>query len=406
VTSIGGAAFYECRSLTSVTIPEGVTSIGERAFANCSGLTSVTIPSSVTFIGDSAFKGCRGLTSVTIPEGVKSIGDYAFGWCDSLTSVTIPSSVTSIGDNAFYDCNSLASVTIPEGVKSIGYEAFRFSNNLRDVMCLGAPPSGWKDASVSSSAIVHYPLEHAAAWEALLSSSQVIGTVIEVMSFADVTVVAEMTTPKTMKVTYTIHSEKCDKAKVYALAFENGVRSFAKVVPVKTAAIDSPEAVPNGNEVTTNEPHTFIWNVPSDWDADLSKVMVEILVQEGELLPMELITIPANGNRSEMTISRNALRQSEIFNALLWCYASGDAALANTNGVVKVNGTQIANGTSLASTGTQATALLNYLYGKIGYKVLAGSDLTYAKDMMRLNLSSSGLTQVAVKAVTASASEE
>ena len=32
VTSIGNSAFYECSSLTSVTIPNSVTSIGERAF--------------------------------------------------------------------------------------------------------------------------------------------------------------------------------------------------------------------------------------------------------------------------------------------------------------------------------------------------------------------------------------
>jgi hypothetical protein len=312
-------------------------------------------------------------------------------------------------------------------VTSIGSWLFYLSNNLREVTCLGAPPSGWGNADVSSSAIVHYPLEYAAEWKAILSSSQAMGTAVEVISSADVSVEAEMTTPKTMKVTYTIHSEKQNKAKVYALAFENGERSFAKVVPVKTATTDSPEAVPNGREVTTNEPHTFIWNVPADWDTDLSKVMVEILVQEGKLLPMESVTIPANDNHAEMTISTNVLRKEELFNALLWCYASGDTALTNTNGVVKVNGTQIAKDDKVpteshwtssydpslgmwdsydSSWETKATALLNYLYGKMGYKVLSGSDLTYAQKMTRLPLSSSGLKQVAIKVATASASEE
>ena len=57
-------AFYDCDSLMSAIIPDSVTSIGEYAFYSCDGLTSVTIPDSVTSIGD-AFWDCRSLTSVT-----------------------------------------------------------------------------------------------------------------------------------------------------------------------------------------------------------------------------------------------------------------------------------------------------------------------------------------------------
>lgn len=42
-TSIGSRAFFECKSLSTVTIPNSVTSIEYGAFDNCTGLTSVTI---------------------------------------------------------------------------------------------------------------------------------------------------------------------------------------------------------------------------------------------------------------------------------------------------------------------------------------------------------------------------
>ena len=98
VIRIENKAFYNCRSLTSVTIPDSVTSIGYEAFYNCRSLTSVTIPDSVTSIGNSAFDGCTSLKSVTIGSGVTSIGDSAFEDCTSLTSVNI----TDIGHGAIY----------------------------------------------------------------------------------------------------------------------------------------------------------------------------------------------------------------------------------------------------------------------------------------------------------------
>jgi hypothetical protein len=134
VISIGTYAFNSCSSLTSVTIPNSVTSIGTYTFYNCRSLTSVTIGNSVTSIGDSAFRSCSSLTSVTIPNSVtSSIGTYTFFGCTSLTGVTIGNSVTSIGDSAFYGCTSLTGVTIPNSVTSIGTSAFYGCTSLTNI---------------------------------------------------------------------------------------------------------------------------------------------------------------------------------------------------------------------------------------------------------------------------------
>ena len=74
VTSIGNYAFAFCRSLTSITIPDGVTCIEQRAFWGCSSLTSITIPDSVTSIGEGAFFSCTSLTSITFEGPAPPMG--------------------------------------------------------------------------------------------------------------------------------------------------------------------------------------------------------------------------------------------------------------------------------------------------------------------------------------------
>lgn len=160
---ISDSAFFYCKALTGITIPDSVRVICEDAFAD-SGLTSVNIPKGVTKMGAGVFNSCKlteinvdaentvymsenGIvlsrdktelvcypknkadTSYVIPDGVRKIGRNTFTKCTNLTDVTIPDSVTEIGESAFYSCG-ITSIVIPDSVKTIGYAAFDWCQAL------------------------------------------------------------------------------------------------------------------------------------------------------------------------------------------------------------------------------------------------------------------------------------
>ncbi len=134
VNSIGEYAFYGCKGLTSVTIPNSVTNIGSCAFEGCSNLSSVVIPNSVTSIGVGAFRSCTGLSSVEIPNSITKL-EYEVFRGSGLTSIEIPDGVTVIGSRPFMDCTSLSSISIPQSITSIGEWAFRGCLSLSDFYC-------------------------------------------------------------------------------------------------------------------------------------------------------------------------------------------------------------------------------------------------------------------------------
>lgn len=86
VTQIGDEAFWQNKTVTSVTIPSTVTKIGYAAFNECTALSEVILPSSLKTIGEAAFWFCTDLKKIAIPESVTAIGKDAFKGCDNLTA--------------------------------------------------------------------------------------------------------------------------------------------------------------------------------------------------------------------------------------------------------------------------------------------------------------------------------
>jgi hypothetical protein len=145
---IYGSAFYDCSSLKSLIVGQGVIVIGRNAFRDCAALTEikynatacddlsennyvfynagqsgdgikVTIGANVTKIPNYLFypyskdASCLPkITSVEFEDGsvCQSIGNYVFYNCIGLTTITIPNIVEAIGDYAFYNCTALTEI--------------------------------------------------------------------------------------------------------------------------------------------------------------------------------------------------------------------------------------------------------------------------------------------------------
>jgi hypothetical protein len=176
VTSIGSYAFYDCASVTAISVnstnlyysstngalfdkkqttliqfpcaiggsyavPGTVTNIDGGAFGDDFSITNVFIPDSVTTMDLEVFYSCQDLISVSLSGNLKSISEESFFDCVSLVSIAIPNSVTNIDTYAFYYCLNLASLTVGTGVASIGFEAFGDCVDLTNACFEGNEPA-------------------------------------------------------------------------------------------------------------------------------------------------------------------------------------------------------------------------------------------------------------------------
>ena len=406
VTTIGNSAFNGCSGFTgSLTIGSSVTAIDDFAFNDCSGFSgSLTIGNSVTTIGWKAFQGCCGFTGpLTIPDSVTTIGNSAFQGCGGFTGpLTIPDGVTTIGQLAFQGCGGFTGpLTIPDSVTTIGNSAFNGCSGLISVVFYGLPPNGFNEvfrlSSIPKCPI--FPEKYAAEWKREFSHANLREPMRDGVPVAKI-VSSKMreSDPTIMDVIYKVTSTK-PTVKVRALAFQDGERSFAKVIRPETFVEDesgNPTAGNIGDGIVANEEHTLSWKVSADWNATLAKVKFEVLAVEDEILPLELVTLTKTETQPKMMFSWNYVIPSRAFDALLWLYADKDVGLALTDGVLKNGSVRLADGASCDKTSYDA---LVYIYGKMGYELLQGDRLNYVRERTRLDLPDVTVRQYAVKVI-------
>ena len=205
LTYIDDAAFFWCRSLTSIDLSK-VTYIGGAAFYGCSALSSRDL-SNVTYIGGSAFEECTGLKNIKLPQCLETVKEHAFedcfftslslyntvntfensgdimeaggtvtmnivswsnknvlanftGFSQAITykyndaqitgEYTLPAGLTTFGEGALYHCTDLTIINMPASLTQIGAKALAKCSNLYAIHCDAATAPAVADANAFS----------------------------------------------------------------------------------------------------------------------------------------------------------------------------------------------------------------------------------------------------------------
>ena len=115
VTVVKNYTFYNCTSITELTVPKTVTSFsGSSMFTGCTGLKKVVWNSpyykEYSFYSFRPFDGLDGIQTISFAGSVTKISPYMCYGLKGLTTVTINASVTMVGKKAFVGCTNLTTV--------------------------------------------------------------------------------------------------------------------------------------------------------------------------------------------------------------------------------------------------------------------------------------------------------
>jgi hypothetical protein len=152
-------AFFDCKSLRNVSLPDSLIYIGWSAFLDCNYLvyneyeggyylgnennpyiafmkpkstsvTEITLHNDTKFIYSNSFAELTKLKRVNVGDSLIGIGNFAFNKCTALESINIPDSIVYIESYAFRDCDSLKTIVFPKNLKILGEDVFCYCNSI------------------------------------------------------------------------------------------------------------------------------------------------------------------------------------------------------------------------------------------------------------------------------------
>lgn len=180
VETIGYAAFYSCKNLKEITVPEMCNDVSVSFVDGCTSMTDIHVAEGNQTYASYQGKNYLGVLNpgsmlynkggtrlIRCPEGapsnaciysgVETIGAWAFDKCVNFTSIRMPYGLKKIDGNAFANCTKLNSVEIPSSITEISNYAFRYCSSLKNVnLCSFRVPTCYENSFPGNEGMVLY----------------------------------------------------------------------------------------------------------------------------------------------------------------------------------------------------------------------------------------------------------
>ena len=119
---IGDYSFqYDSLLAIPLILPESLTYLGLLAYGDCHSIVTASLPGSLGEVPGELFYGCRSLSTVTLGDGICFIGEQAFNHCPNIDTIFVksayPPDMGSPTDSTFFTYNS--TVVVPCGTRNV-----------------------------------------------------------------------------------------------------------------------------------------------------------------------------------------------------------------------------------------------------------------------------------------------
>lgn len=186
-----------------------------------------------------------------------------------------------------------------------------------------------------------------------------------------------------MDIDYMVQDADSETVQVAMLAFKDGVNRLDRTIPMRTFLEGTAANV--GDGVSANTTNHVVWDITADVTNEYVNLRIAVMAHDGDrgLWDVEFITLPAEGEAPELTISRRGYYRNELVPVWQWLLARGNEGVElRSDGLYATEGTYAGQrlGYDCGEGQFEMTeAGRNFLAARMGYRIATNEELTRAQ---------------------------